>query len=1222
MRTTLRSRLSLLFMSFALLLVIPAVAFADIVADSINEVSTSVGSRTIVAGDTTSVGYKILNQNIQQGDTQNSCNPADGSAANLAFNITGVTASPNPLVINQCSNTFSNASFSSEKAGTYTITPAVTDSGGGDYRTAPATWSLTVAKAKTLITEVSGSGTYGGSNGTLTAKLLSYKTDNTTINKPLANKPVTFRIGGNVVPGTATTNNDGVATLHNVDLSNHTFGHPTVEAYFAGDDGYLSTSNSGNSNFTPPPDSTVPAITANVTGTKGLNDWYTSDVGVSWSVSEPESTISSQSGCGSTSVTSDTSGTTFTCTATSAGGTSSKSVTIKRDATAPTVTPGAATANPNGAGWYKDDVTVNFSASDGRSGLADPAKASFTQKTSGEGTDVKANSDNVYDNAGNKASAQSAGFKVDKTAPEVAYKSASPLANAAGWHKDDVTATFEATDSLSGMGATDTEKTATDTAKTSGEGANVTVGSPAFTDRAGNTALAGKATSDPFKIDKTAPAQPGVTFTPAVPIANSGGYFKDTVTVSYGPSSDTGSGVKSVSANQTFDTTGTHTYSGFAEDKAGNKSSAASGSVKVDADAPVVNPNSVVNSVWRNIPLSESFKATDAGSGLNESGLAADGSLTFDLTASEESQDANSPRVAQRTISDKVGHEVTRSVSAFIDLTNPTISASVLNNPDASSGWYNIKTGAPVVRFVCSDALSGIAAGACPADHTVTTEGPNQGYSNSVSDRASNSNSAGVSGLKIDLTAPNAAGAPDLLASSDSGDNSDNLTNVEAPTFDITAEAGSTVKLYAKKVGGVETFIGQAMAANGTATMTSNQNLADGDYQVYARVIDQAGNVSDTNAVNITIVTVDTAAPIFSGVPSDQIVEATSASGARVAYTAPTANDSVDGNVAVDCQPASNVIFPLGTTKVECSATDKAGNSASASFNVTVRDTTGPALSLPSDFSREATGPNGAAVSFTASAKDAVDGARVVNCTPNSGSIFALGTTQVSCSASDSRNNTSTSTFAVTVQDTTAPTLNMPSNINATATSSAGAVVNYTATATDLVDSNPLVNCTPPSGSTFAVGTTQVSCTAKDVKGNTSAASTFNVNVAYSWSNFLQPINTTINMPTNYQQSIFKMGSTVPVKFQLTGASSGITDGNFYLKYVRTGSGDGLGEAEVVATSTGSTGTQFRYDSTSGQYIFNWSTKGFTQAGNYELRVYTDSAGTNLLGKVSIELKK
>jgi hypothetical protein len=84
-------------------------------------------------------------------------------------------------------------------------------------------------------------------------------------------------------------------------------------------------------------DTTAPAITPNVAGTLGANGWYKSNVAVTWTVVDPESPVTSTTGCGSTTISTDTTGVTLTCTATSAGGTASKSVTIKRDTRAPRI---------------------------------------------------------------------------------------------------------------------------------------------------------------------------------------------------------------------------------------------------------------------------------------------------------------------------------------------------------------------------------------------------------------------------------------------------------------------------------------------------------------------------------------------------------------------------------------------------------------------------------------------------------------------------------------------------------------------------------------------------------------------------------------------------------------------------------------------------------------------------------------------------------------------
>ena len=116
------------------------------------------------------------------------------------------------------------------------------------------------------------------------------------------------------------------------------------------------------------------------------------------------------------------------------------------------------------------------------------------------------------------------------------------------------------------------------------------------------------------------------------------------------------------------------------------------------------------------------------------------------------------------------------------------------------------------------------------------------------------------------------------------------------------------------------------------------------------------------------------------------------------------------------------------------------------------------------------TGPSGRVVTFDATATDVVSGPVVVTCTPASGSTFAIGTTPVSCSASDAASNTGTGSFTVTVADTTPPAIATLPHVTAQATSAAGAVVIYTAPAATDTASTPTVSCVPASGSTFALG--------------------------------------------------------------------------------------------------------------------------------------------------------
>jgi hypothetical protein len=108
-----------------------------------------------------------------------------------------------------------------------------------------------------------------------------------------------------------------------------------------------------------------PTVTADVTGTLGTNGWYVSkNTALKWTVTgKPAPT---KSGCGTVDVP-DTTGTTYTCSATNSAGNASTSVTIKKDSVKPTVT---ITTPVNGASYaLKSRVHASYACSDATSGV-------------------------------------------------------------------------------------------------------------------------------------------------------------------------------------------------------------------------------------------------------------------------------------------------------------------------------------------------------------------------------------------------------------------------------------------------------------------------------------------------------------------------------------------------------------------------------------------------------------------------------------------------------------------------------------------------------------------------------------------------------------------------------------------------------------------------------------------------------------------------------------
>src|ERR1051325_7339992 len=154
-----------------------------------------------------------------------------------------------------------------------------------------------------------------------------------------------------------------------------------------------------------------------------------------------------------------------------------------------------------------------------------------------------------------------------------------------------------------------------------------------------------------------------------------------------------------------------------------------------------------------------------------------------------------------------------------------------------------------------------------------------------------------------------------------------------------------------------------------------------------------------------------------------------------------------------------------------------------------------PLLSIPESVSAEATSAAGAIVTFTVGGYSFVDPppAPTVTCDHDSGALYPLGETRVTCTATDSFGST-TGSFTIFVGDTVPPVITVPANI-LIITTNTSETVTWTASATDAIDGSVTVHCSPVSGSSFSLGTTTVQCSATDSHANTGTAS-FTVTIA------------------------------------------------------------------------------------------------------------------------------
>lgn len=162
--------------------------------------------------------------------------------------------------------------------------------------------------------------------------------------------------------------------------------------------------------------------------------------------------------------------------------------------------------------------------------------------------------------------------------------------------------------------------------------------------------------------------------------------------------------------------------------------------------------------------------------------------------------------------------------------------------------------------------------------------------------------------------------------------------------------------------------------------------------------------------------------------PSTNIVSCAVVNGQLpVTYPTPTASSTCGPITSIVCTPASGSSFPVGTTTVNCTATDLGGHTATCSFTVTVSRPPLPTIACPPNITvNSACGAACAVVNYP---PPGIANGTVTGCTPPSGTCFPIGSTIVTCRAVNICNDRVSCTFTVTVLPFTIPCAPPPPNM-------------------------------------------------------------------------------------------------------------------------------------------------------------------------------------------------
>jgi len=655
----------------------------------------------------------------------------------------------------------------------------------------------------------------------------------------------------------------------------------------------------------------------------------------------------------------------------------------------------------------------------------------------------------------------------------------------------------------------------------------------------------------------------------------------DTIIIETGCSYNTTTGV--ITCNLTGLLDGSHTAIIDVDDNAGNSAVQASSTFIVDTIDPVITINPVTTPTNQNTQIISGTYIEENLNTIKVNGIDTLINTTNKTYSVEISLSAEGDNLITTTIIDLAGRTGNATTTIVLDTQVPETTDNV------PTGWQNTDV---AVTLTPTDATSGVENTYYCIAQTNTCDPTTVGTSVSVdiegvnyvryysTDNAGNNEMVKSVTVLLDKTTPSTL------------DNTP--ADWQTAPFNIALAVADD---YLSSIATYYTTDGANPTVDSDSGTTINITV-DGIYTIKYFSIDEAGN---TEAVKIAVnqAKLDTEAPEIIGTPDDITTEATSLDGAVVDYTNPTATDNLGGNVSVSCIPISGSTFQLGATTVTCSATDTAGNIATSSFTITVVDTTAPVIASHDNLTAEATSASGAIVTYTdPTATDLVDGTVAVSCIPVSGSTFSIGETTVTCSATDTAGNIATSSFTITVVDTTAPEIinETPGNGEVTSDTTPlisvdfienglGIDVDSVRIKVGYTDVTVFANITgeglgyTPINQLYGINTVEVN--ANDLAGNSA--------VQYSWQFGVDPTQTTISMSSDKYSAYADGESEIKITAlvleegdPVIGGEVSFTSTIGTLSSVTVTDAEGRATAILTSDTTGSTIVTASYDSPSG----------------------------------------